>query len=241
MRVGKIARARKKLAYNIDAYEAKGLTKKPDPRAALQRMMLVKPRLERAVLRRKIAYLLCVEDGSLDFKAMAHDARVLHETTDVLSGESCDARDGKISVSLFERRAFLDNRQPRKPRLVDFQKQILEQTIVALDRKSVLEVVVLLQQGVRARGKAVGGHLLENPFKKFLPINLADKPCHLVCAIIATNKVVSRVAAAETTRALRHSILALRSPSSASFALLGAKPRARNGRTRNHSSHHTKA
>ena len=92
-----------------------------------------------------------LDDGG-DLGAVADDARVRKEPPPVGRAVGCDGLEIEGLEGASKGLALLQDRQPRKPRLVDLERQPLEERGVPADREAVLLLVVGPVPGMAGRG-----------------------------------------------------------------------------------------
>lgn len=87
-------------------------------------------------------------DGGFDLQTISNDARVSHEARPVGGAVVGHDPNVEVVVGAPETLPLLQDRQPRQTRLVDLEKEPLEEAIVVGKRKTVFLIVVRAMEGV---------------------------------------------------------------------------------------------
>src|SRR5579885_2722510 len=142
VRAAEITEAHQELAHDLAAREAEGLLEELHPLRLRERMMPIEPGGEGAVLVPELLEPARILDRRIDLEPVADDAGVAQQPLHIARAEFRHRIDVELAVGAPERRALVEDREPREARLVDFQNQALEQHAVVPRGKAVLGVVV---------------------------------------------------------------------------------------------------
>src|SRR5690554_6093634 len=139
---GQVAGAHQELPGDLRPGEAEGAPEEPDPLRMGQRVVVVEPGGEAAVLIAQGLEDAGVVDHRLDLEAVADDAGVRQQPGALGLAVGGHPVDGEALEGLPEGGAFLEHGEPGEPRLVDLQGQALEEGVIVAHREAVLVVVV---------------------------------------------------------------------------------------------------
>lgn len=124
--------------------------------------MRIQPAFEGAMLGSQVENPLRVDDGRVDLEPVADDARIGQQAGAIRLRVIRYRFEVEVVIGAAEVIRFLEDGDPRQPRLVDLENKALEEQVVVVERKTVLGVVIGLVEGVFRMGEAVfavGGHL----------------------------------------------------------------------------------
>jgi len=158
---GQISRGHEKLVDNLSAREDEGFLEKFCPLVFGQRVMGVQPALERAEFLFEFKDFLRVDDCRVDLQPIADDSCVGKQTPTVSFIVLRHLANLELVVGFAEVGGFFQDRDPRKPGLIDLKHKPLKEFVIAFDGESVLGVVVSYIKsvfGVEYAVVAVGGH-----------------------------------------------------------------------------------
>src|SRR5687768_9191316 len=137
MRARQIAGAHQELTRDLAAGEDERLLEELHPFRFLARMMCIEPLRERAVRLAQRENALRIFYGGVDFQAIADDAGVAEEAFAAAGVEARHFLECESGKCIDERLALFEDREPRKPGLIDLQHEALEEPVVITDRKAV--------------------------------------------------------------------------------------------------------
>ncbi len=123
--------------------------------------MCIQPAFEGAKFLAQSSNPLGVLNGGVDLEAVSNNARVSKQSGTVFLCEFGDLVYIKAAIGFAEVICFLQDGDPRKPRLIDLKDEALEEQVVILERKPILRIVVHPVEsifGVGVAVVAVGGH-----------------------------------------------------------------------------------
>ena len=127
VRAGQVAGRHQELADDLAAGEDEGLFEQLRPLGLRQRVMRVEPRGEGAVGVAQGADALRVLDHRADLEPVPHDARVGEQPRLVARAEARNLVDVEAAESAAEGFPLAQHQLPGKPRLVDLEREALEQ------------------------------------------------------------------------------------------------------------------
>src|SRR5690554_808703 len=137
-----IAGAHQELPGDLWPGEAEGALEEPDPLRMGERVVVVEPGGEAAVLIAQGLEHAGIMDHRLDLEAVADDAGVRQQPGPLGLAVGGHPADGEALEGLPEGGALLEHGEPGEPRLVDLQGQALEEGVIVGHRETVLAVVV---------------------------------------------------------------------------------------------------
>ncbi len=153
-----VADAHQELADDLAAGEHELATEQLHPLRLGSRMVVLEPRGERAVGVAEPANPAGVLDHRLDLEPVANDPGIGEKPRLVPRAkarhpvERESAKRGAKGFPLFE------HGQPRQARLVDFERQALEESRFIVKRETVFGVVIRPVEGMPGRDRAIGRH-----------------------------------------------------------------------------------
>lgn len=116
----------------------------------MRRRKLASSRLEAPDVSRQRTFLFnellrpfCIRDDRFDLAAMANNALITEETFDITFRESRDPVEIEMMESGAEVITLGQDGAPAQPGLEAFQTQLLEETMIVIDRKAPFGVVVV--------------------------------------------------------------------------------------------------
>src|SRR5690554_3018937 len=139
---GQVAGAHQELPGDLWPGEAEGALEEPDPLRMGERVVVVEPGGEAAVLIAQGLEHAGIMDHRLDLEAVADDAGVRQQPGPLGLAVGGHPVDGEALEGLPEGGALLEHGEPGEPRLVDLQGQALEEGVIVGHRETVLAVVV---------------------------------------------------------------------------------------------------
>lgn len=125
-----------------------------------------------------------VRDGRLDLRPIPNDARVGHKPFNVFRPKLGDQRRLKALEGLAKTRALAQDRYPGKAGLETFQRQLLEEGAVAVNRSSPL-LVVIPTVGIAVADPGTAGDAV-GPYESwFRETKVAEAACSLRPSTVA--------------------------------------------------------
>ena len=124
-------------------------------------MIFIEPVFERAEFFLQFKDLLRVDNRRIDLQPVADDPRIGEQAGAILLGIFRNFFDLESTVGFVEVFGLLQDRDPRKPSLVDFKHEALKEFVVIFKREAVLGIVINLIKSifsVRIAIIAVRGH-----------------------------------------------------------------------------------
>lgn len=157
MGAGQISGAHQELADDLAAREPERRGEEEPPFLLRKRLVGVEPTRERSMGLPKEKDPPGVLDDRFDLRPVADDARVGEQPAFLPRAVSRDPFGSEAFEGRAKGLAFLQDREPGEPRLVDLEREPLEEGRVAPDRESVLPIVVLAVERLSRREVAIAG------------------------------------------------------------------------------------
>ena len=189
MSAAQVAGAQEKLSRYLSARKQEGILEQLDPRLLAPWVMSIQPRGKTSVGFPNLEDASSVLDHRVDLQAVPDDAGVSKETRAFAFPVSRHPvhvepieRSAKV-ISLFE------NREPRKSRLVDLERETLEEGVVLPQRKAVFAIVVgTVERMVNGDG-AIPGETLRSPHSFFSGFQQASTTSFFLVAAPRDEKI----------------------------------------------------
>ncbi len=163
MSAAQVAGAQEKLSRYLSARKQEGLLEQLDPFLLALRVVSIQPRGETSVGFPNLEDASSVIDHRVDLQAIPDDAGISKETRAFALPVSRHPVQVESMKGGAEVIPLLENREPRKSRLIDLEREALEEGVILPQRKPVFAIVVGTVERMVSGDRAISGETLGTP------------------------------------------------------------------------------